>query len=246
VTVPSLDLLVLTDLHYIHAADDVCTIEERNCALGPALIHRALQDLQTTGVQPDALLLLGDLVNNGLAAGADEDLFEYVQAAHEVDLPLLALPGNHDGDYARFVDLLGCPAGLHHLGGYGFLIFHDHVAPDHATTRPEETLDLPQQIAGQHPGLLLIALQHNPLHPRIEHEYPFMPTNVDQILQSYREANVLLSLSGHYHPGQPAHQVGLTTYCTLPATCEAPFVYAHVRLRGRTVAVSQHALADDE
>jgi len=242
VSVPSLDLLVLTDLHYIHAADDVGTIAERHCDLGPALIRAAFQDVQKAGVRPDVLLLLGDLVNNGLATGADDDLAEIAQAARATGLPVLALPGNHDGDAATFVALLGCPAGLHEVGGVGFMIFHDHVAADDVTTRPEEGLALPAEIARQCPGLPLIALQHNPLHPRIEHEYPFMPTNTDQILQTYREANVLLSLSGHYHPGQRAHALDGTLYATLTAACEAPFPYAHVRLRGREVEVNLYPL----
>jgi hypothetical protein len=239
---PSLDLLVLTDLHYIHAADDTCTILERHCDLGPALIRKAFQDLQQRGVRSDALVLLGDLVNNGRATGADRDLADIAQAAHDTGLPTLALPGNHDGDSTQFFAAFDCPPGLHEIGGTGLIVFHDHVAPDDVTTRPEEALALPGQIARRHPGLPLVALQHNPLHPHIDHEYPFMPTNTGRILQSYREANVILSLSGHYHAGQPAHEVGPTTYCTLPATCEAPFFYAHVRLEGRTVGIDQHPL----
>jgi 3',5'-cyclic AMP phosphodiesterase CpdA len=241
-TQPALDLLVLTDLHYIGVADDVCTIPERRCHLGPALIRAAFQDLCKAGVQPDALLLLGDLVNDGLAAGADCDLAEILQAVEETGLPLLAVPGNHDGETAGFVELLGCPAGLHPLGGYGFLIFHDRVAPDHVTTRPAEALALPGQVSRRHPDLPLIALQHNPLYPPIDHEYPFVLSNADQVLQGYSDAGVILSLSGHYHPGQPAGQLGGTVYGTLPAGCEAPYPYAHVRLRGREAEVCWHAL----
>jgi hypothetical protein len=36
--------------------------------------------------------------------------------------------------------------------------------------------------------------------------------------------------------------LGGTLYTTLPAACEAPFCYAHVRLRGREVEVNLHAL----
>jgi 3',5'-cyclic AMP phosphodiesterase CpdA len=238
-----IDLLVLTDLHYIRAADDVCEIEERRCYLGPALIREAARDVREMGVEPDALILLGDLVNDGLAPGADRDLAEIVQAARETGLPVLAVPGNHDGDVAPFVAAFDCPPGLHVLGGYGFLIFHDHVASDDVTTRPEGGLALPLQVARDHPGLPLVVLQHNPLHPQIEHEYPFMLTNADRILQAYREAAVILSLSGHYHPGQAAHVLDGTVYATLPAACEAPFRYAHVHMEGRAAAVRLYALA---
>jgi hypothetical protein len=239
----SLDLLVLSDLHYIHTADDTCTIQARMCQLGPLLIEGAFQQLYAEGVKLDALLLLGDLVNNGHAPGAEVDLFALVQAAEETGLPYLALPGNHDGDVAQFVSLWACPPGLHELGGYGVLAFHDRVAPDDVTTRSARDLALPTQVAQERPDLPLIAIQHNPLHPQIEEEYPYMPTNTEQILHSYAQAGVLLSLSGHYHKGQPAHPLGDTIYYTIPAACEAPFSFAHVRIRGRTVEICQRALS---
>ena len=241
-TFSSLDLLVLTDLHYIGAADDVCTIEERQCDIGPTLVREAAQRLRQEGIRPDLAILLGDLVNDGLAAGADQDLAEIAQAVQDAGLPFLAVPGNHDGDMAQTARLLGCAPGLHEIGGYGFVIFHDHVAPDHVTTRSEKDLALPEQIACRRPDLPLIALQHNPLHPRIDHEYPFVLSNVERILQGYRASNMLLSLSGHYHPGQPAHPHKGTVYMTLPAGCEAPFPYAHVRLRDRRVETAWYAL----
>jgi hypothetical protein len=234
---PSLDLLVLTDLHYIHLADDVCTIPERRNDLGPAFLRAAFQDLTQAGVSPDTLILLGDLVNDGLAQGADRDLADLAQAARDTGLPVLALPGNHDGDAASFVRAFDCPPGLHPLNGYGFLVFHDQVAPDHVTSRPQEGLALPAQISRQQPDLPLVALQHNPLYPTIDHEYPFIPVNAGQILAGYQEAGVILSLSGHYHPGQPAQAHRGTLYTTLPAACEAPHPYAHVHIEGRDIEV---------
>ena len=238
----TLDVLVLSDLHYIGVADRVCPIPERNCHLGPALVRAAFEELRREGIEPDLLILLGDLVDDGLVAGADADLAAIAEAARETGLPVLALPGNHDGDWAQFVRLWGCDSGLHEIGGYGFLVFHDHVAPDHVTTRPPEGLTLPAQAARERPGLPLVALQHNPLHPPIEADYPYMPTNTQEILRGYREAGAILSLSGHYHHGQPAHRVGDVTCYTLPAACEAPFRYAHIRLQGREVYVWERAL----
>ena len=96
--------------------------------------------------------------------------------------------------------------------------------------------------------LPLVALQHNPLHPHIEADYPFMLANADAVLSGYRDAGVLLSLSGHYHPGQAAHRLGgsaggMSCY-TAPAICEEPFRFAHVRLRGREVEVYEYVLGD--
>jgi predicted MPP superfamily phosphohydrolase len=243
-TTTSLDILVLSDLHYIGVADRTCPIPQRKCQLGPALIRAAFWQLRQEGIEPELLILLGDLVDDGLADGAEADLAAVAQAAQETGLPVLAVPGNHDGDLAQFIRLYRCDPGLHEIGGYGFLVFHDEVAPDDVTTRPPEGLALPGQVARQRPDLPLVALQHNPLHPHIEDDYPYMLTNAREILQGYDEAGVVLSLSGHYHPGQPAHPAGDVTCCTLPAACEAPYRYAHVRLRGREVEVWEQALRE--
>jgi predicted MPP superfamily phosphohydrolase len=238
----TLDILVLSDLHYIGVADRVCPIPERKCALGPALVRAAFQELGQEGIEPGLLILLGDLVDDGRAEGADVDLAAIAQAAQETRLPILALPGNHDGDPGQFIRLFGCAPSLHEIEGYGFLVFHDDVTLDDVTVRPPEGLALPAQTARERPDLPLVALQHNPLHPHIEADYPYMPTNTQQILRGYDEAGVILSLSGHYHKGQPAHPVGDTIYYTLPAACEAPFRYAHIRLQGREVSVRERSI----
>jgi predicted MPP superfamily phosphohydrolase len=243
-TTTSLDILVLSDLHYIGVADHTCPIPQRKCQLGPALIQAAFRQFRQEGIEPELLILLGDLVDDGLAEGAEADLSTVAEAAQETGLPLLVVPGNHDGDFDEFARLYGCGPGLHEIGGYGFIAFHDEVAPDHVTTRPPEGLALPGQVAQARPDLPLVALQHNPLHPHIEDDYPFMLTHAEDILRGYNEAGVILSLSGHYHPGQPAHPVGGTICYTLPAACEAPYRYAHIRLRGREVEVWERALGD--
>jgi predicted MPP superfamily phosphohydrolase len=241
-TLAPLDILVLSDLHYVGVADHVCPIPERKCHLGPALVRMAFQQLRQDKVEPELIILLGDLVDDGLAEGAEADLSAVAEAALEPGLPVLAVPGNHDGDVGRFTSLFGCAPGLHEVGGYGFLVFHDDVAHDHVTTRSMEGLTLPAEIAHNRPGLPLVALQHNPLHPHIEADYPFMLTDAEEILRGYSEAGVLLSLSGHYHHGQPAHPVGGVTCYTLPAACETPFRYAHIRLLDREVEVRERAV----
>lgn len=237
-----LDILVISDLHYVHKADHVCALPQRKTSLGPALLEEALLHLQRRVVQVGLVVLLGDIVDNGMARGAEEDLEAVAAAARRSGLPTLAVPGNHDGDFERFADVFGCGPGLRTCGGYGFLLFHDHVAPDDVTTRPPNGLSLPRRAASEHPGSLWVALQHNPLHPRIDARYPYMLSNAEDVLATYGPAGVILSLSGHYHPGQRAHSVGTTAYYTVPAACEAPFAFAHVHLGGRQVEIREHTL----
>ena len=239
---PSLDLLVITDLHYARAAGEPPEAPGRRTFLGPLLLRKALLRLKHQGVAPGAIVLLGDLVDDGMANDAEEHWAAIAAEAHEAKMPVLAVPGNHDVDPARCARVFGCEPGLHEIGGYGFMVFHDRVAAGDVTTRPDEVLALPRKAALAKPGLPLVALQHNPLHPPIEAEYPYMLTNATEIMSAYKEAGVLLSLSGHYHPGQPGHAVDGTTYYTAPAACEAPFRFAWISLRGRHVAIREEAL----
>jgi hypothetical protein len=64
-------------------------------------------------------------------------------------------------------------------------------------------------------------------------------------MAAYREAGVVLSLSGHYHAGQAAHEVDGVIYYTAPALCEAPFRFAHLHLAGRRVWLQEYALETD-
>ena len=240
---PALDMLVISDLHYVGEADHIPPAQERDSSLGPVLLRRSLWRLRDQG-KVGLIVILGDVVDNGLADGTDRDLATVAREAHRSGLPVLAVPGNHDGDPQRFAGVFGCEPGVHEIGGYGFLLFHDRVGEGEVTTRPLEGLQLPGQVASQRPGLPLVALQHNPLHPDIESDYPYMLTNRNEILSGYNQTGVILSLSGHYHAGQPAHQAGNVTCYTVPAACEAPFRFAHVHLEGRQIEVRELALGE--
>ena len=88
-TSPSLDVLVLSDLHYVHEADHVCPIERRKCALGVAFVERAFDCLQKQGVDVGLVVVLGDVVDNGEANGADRDLAAVAKAVRE---PVASMP----------------------------------------------------------------------------------------------------------------------------------------------------------
>jgi predicted MPP superfamily phosphohydrolase len=238
----TLNVLLISDLHYVGTAKHICPIPERRSELGPALVREAFGRLGQEGVEVGLTIVLGDVVDNGLAEGAGQDLAAVADEARGLGAPLLAVPGNHDGDYERFARIWDCDPGLHKVNGYGFLVYHDRVEEGDVTIRPPEGMRLLGKVAARHPGLPLVALQHNPLHPDIESRYPYMLVNRQAILAEYQALGVLLSLSGHYHPGQAAHGVGDVVCYTVPAACEAPFRFAHLRLQGREVEVREVAM----
>jgi len=243
---PNLDILVIADTHHTRRGDVTPPgASRRTFRDGPLFVRKALLRLKHEGIAPGLIVLLGDLLEDGRDPSAEAELGKLAEELQRANTPFLVVPGNHDASAERIARIFGCAPGLHEAGGYGFLVFHDRYEADDRTCRSPDDLALPAATAAQRPGLPLIALQHNPLHPRIEEPYPYMPENAEAILASYRAAGVVLSLSGHYHAGQAVHEVNGTLCFTAPAACEAPYRFARVRLDGRRIAIRELALQMD-
>jgi len=90
-------------------------------------------------------------------------------------------------------------------------------------------------------------VQHSPIYPDVDvSKFPYMPLNRGDIMASYRERGVLLSLSGHYHPGQSPTRKDGTLYVTLPALEDDPFRFGIVRVEGRDARIEFHRLKHPE
>ncbi len=237
-----LDILVLADLHYTALARHCCPHAQRQAPLARVLVHKALARLRQEGVEPQLILLMGDLVDNGEAAEAELDLAQLAGDLQKTGIRVLAVPGNHDGPPGVYARIFDSAPGLHLVNGHGFLLFADQRGAEDHYARTAADLALPAQAAARHPGVPLIAVQHNPIHPAILSGYPYMLDNNDAVLASFRDAGVRLSLSGHYHPGQPAHEHEGVIYNTVPALAEAPCAFQHVRLAEGRAEVKTHAL----
>jgi histidinol phosphatase-like PHP family hydrolase len=184
---------------------------------------------------------MGDLVDDGVALGAEKDLEELRSEARSLEVPVIVVPGNHDGDAARMMRLFGDRPGLHRVRGYRLVTFIDRYEPDDKAMRAEHELSVLAQ-TGEHAGSPIIALQHNPIHPHIESTYPFNLTNAAEVMRAYERAGVMLSVSAHYHPGLAAQDVNGVSYLTCPALCEAPFRFLRLSVRARSFVAREVAL----
>jgi histidinol phosphatase-like PHP family hydrolase len=173
-----------------------------------------------------------------MAQTAGDDLAAIAQRLRAFDLPLLVVPGNHDGPPERVLDTFGPQPEAVELGGYRIVSIVARY--DERDRTAYHDADLRRVANVGHDAV--VVLQHNPVHPRIESDYPYNPTNADAVKQACTDAGVVLSLSGHYHAGIAPETVKGVTYATAPCICEAPFRFLHVRLRGREVEVTDQHL----
>lgn len=157
-------LIQLTDFHCVGHGRPAMGRCETN-----TLAARALRAVRAFRPRPDALLLTGDLVDDGRAE--DYALVARLLRA-EIDVPVYAVPGNHD-DRAAF------RAGLAHLPGVTAhpdyvqytvehlpvrLIMLDTVVPGaaHGEMGPDRLAWLAARLAEQPGRPTLIAMHHPP------------------------------------------------------------------------------------
>jgi len=232
-------LLILADIHY--APGDVGPDEkhpDRRCDIAAELVRRAVEDARRRG-PVHAVVILGDLIDHRKRLCRDQGPAAYAGALAAVrrtvaqaapDVPLVAIPGNHDGDADAFYAAIGSRPGLHEIGPVRVLAVADHFAgKPKRVTRSDADRQAVLDAGRREPRRPLIVLQHNPMDPPIDDkidQHPYMLTNRPDVMADYARASVTLSLSGHYHAGQPFHETGGVHYFTCPALCERPFSYA--------------------
>jgi histidinol phosphatase-like PHP family hydrolase len=238
----AMELLLIADTHYVRRAQHVCPIPERQAGLGRELVQRVRLRAAREG-PVDAVVLMGDLVDNGEAPGAEKDLQALAEEVRKFEAPAIVVPGNHDGSADRLLGLLGDHTGVHRLRGYQLVTLADAYRPNDEAARSEADLGLVVSAARQRPEEPVIALQHNLVHPKIESTYPFNLTNSSEVMRAYEAASVMLSISAHYHPGLAPEAVNGVQYVTCPALCEAPMRFLRVSVRGRRFTAREEPLA---
>lgn len=237
-----LNILVLTDLHYIGKAKDFSPIiDNKMKLLGPELIKSHVAHIQRK-FNPDIIILSGDLVNDGNARGAEEDLWEIRHELDRIGIPFIALPGNHDGDLRNFQKIFGNSAGIHLFKGYMLFVFTDPDGP----SRTKKDLDHFEETIHTHPQNPIIVFQHYPICPITEEDRQYAIQNADEVMERYKKTGVLLSLSGHNHKGQPLTYRDGVAYITAPAACNKSLPSVNISLKGCKFKIRKNYLKMSE
>ncbi|MFQ6324744.1 metallophosphoesterase [Nocardia sp. CWNU-33] len=128
-------------------------------------VERALAFLTDLRRKPDAILLTGDITDSG-----KPDQYAEARAALRIDIPVYAIPGNHDDRAAFRTELLGEPAStapINHAHRVGELTVAllDSTIPGQASGRlSDETYDWLRGVLATAPAdaPVLLALHHPP------------------------------------------------------------------------------------
>jgi predicted MPP superfamily phosphohydrolase len=207
----------VADLHY----GPPCVIPERKSELALDLLKKVVRRFSEE-IEPDVVVVLGDLVDFLPEDEPPVELRKVREILETLRCPYVCIPGNHDGPPEPFQRLFGPFPRRVDVAGASLLAFADRYGEGDVATRPVE--DIAWTIDHSQPLLpLRIAVQHNPLYPDIDSEYPYVLQNRDEVMESYEKVGIHLSLSGHFHAGAAPMKEGNVWYATVPALCEEPF-----------------------
>jgi len=229
----NLDLLVLGDMHYVGPEGTARPLPARKGKFALELAVRVVRNALRAG-RPDAIVLVGDIVERGSAPGAMEDAKQVRDSLSAFGIPLIVVPGNHDDYPDRIQDIFDCPEGVHEINGHLLVTFSDRYDPGtEVPLRSAESLKRLDDLSGS--GKPIITIQHPVVLPKIECNYPFNLVNSVEVAQAYAKRGVCLSISGHFHDGVEAFESEGVTYLVAPVLCEAPFSYTRIRMKAGQV-----------
>jgi len=217
-------IAVLSDTHIAQGSP----LPERRSDIAQVLLLRAVHRLNRL-IKPDVTVVLGDVLDDSTAPDAADLLRRAKDTLALLTMPVIVIPGNHDGDMAAFYDIFERPPEFVDIKGVRFAWFTDVQEPRWNATRTDADM---QRMARSRAGWSgpIVVLQHVPIFLPGACDCPFNYTNADEVIAGMRRAGISLAISGHYHAGIDIVRAdGLTTVIA-PALCESSFSFLEVNV----------------
>ncbi|MBI4026814.1 MAG: metallophosphoesterase [Verrucomicrobia bacterium] len=228
-------IAVLADLHFAGG----CPLPKRRGEIADILLLRVVHRLNRL-IRPDVTLILGDLIDGPDGPDAEARLRRLQDIIRLINSPVIAIPGNHDGDPERFHRIFGPPLRWLDIQGVRFVPFLDREEPGYNASRSAADLERMRRARAEHAGPI-VALQHTSIFPPGLHKCPYNYANADQVIARMKETGVSLAVSGHYHAGFEIEKDG-ARFLAAPALCEAPFPFLEITLAGDRIETIRHEL----
>jgi 3',5'-cyclic AMP phosphodiesterase CpdA len=181
---PDYHFLVANDLHYLDEQED-------------PWLQRLVESLNSHTEEPQFLLLLGDLAENGL----EPQLRAVRSALDRLRMPVCPVIGNHDyvegADRSGWNAVFGQSNYRFEHSGWQFLGLDTTVGtPYEEILIPRSTLDwVEAELAGLSREQPLVFFTHFPLGGGIR----WRPRNAEELLERFAGWNLRAGFSGHFH-----------------------------------------------
>lgn len=230
----------LTDCHLRHFVPGDSPCPERRSRL----VAEALRSCIPAFKGIELLLITGDLADLPQHPDSRKDLVLVKEILDHLKVPKILIPGNHDPSPEIFYGVFPEPRPVETFNGYHFLSFKDSEdEQSHCSLRPETALSwMEQTLKTLGPERRVIMLQHFLVYPEHNETYPHNYKNSESIKKIMDSAgNVLLSLSGHYHPGIESESNGIK-YFGGKAFCEGTFSHYEISLNEQSVQITTRNL----
>ncbi len=233
-----LNLLVMSDLHYDPIVDS--PVKKRQARLGVELLRRVRKSMDCSKI--DLIIVLGDLINMGDSEYSKNYLLEIKKELGYFAKDYLVIPGNHDGDIEDFYEVFEEQVPKVSKNGYQIISFSDVYNKEGICVRDFQVME--DQFKDLNEEDPIILLQHNTVLPLIGDVggYDYDMEDALKVSDIYEKNKVLLSLSGHYHPGVKSFESGDVTYMVVPSLCESPFRFWQIQLDEREMKLREHQL----
>ena len=213
-------VLVIGDLHY--RSDGFSLIPERKTKYGIEFLKRIKRRLNEN---IDVIVIAGDILDDGENPDSEKEYIEIKKVLDEFNVKkVLVAFGNHDKNTEKFYKIFG-ENRFFIYDNFLFYVFCDRYYEGDICIRDNEEIENFKNFVRENSYKKIIVIQHNVIYPEIESSYPYNLKDYQKIHSLYKENNVFLSISGHYHKGiQLINKDGIF-YFTAPAICEEPFKY---------------------
>ncbi|QFY12078.1 HAD-IIIA family hydrolase [Nonomuraea phyllanthi] len=249
----------ITDIHLRSHIPGHSALPVRRSRTAPELLAAALDDARRRGA--DLIVITGDVVDvpgylfdPERDAARDRLVWQRVREDYRLVRRMLddcgigwiAIPGNHDS-YRVHAEELGSGPFVRDVGGLRFVSFWDRESTGNVPRRTlteRERFDSSLLDPGPRPQ---VHLQHFVITPRLDEGYPHTYAEGEELQQRTSDSGrVVLSLSGHYHPGAEPTTIGSTTFSVTPALVEHPHPYRifDIALDAGSIAAVQHTQVD--
>ena len=248
----------ITDLHIRRHTPGLAPNSPARFREAYSVFLQALEKMKVEGV--DRIILTGDIVDvpecvlnptdyymdlsHTFLPLVEKDYRLVRDALDATGIPYTIIPGNYD-HIPTFLSVFPEAGKTVDQSGFRFVSYCDrewknNIPHRHDRERKRMVAELADLASPPQ-----IHIQHFLPYPIIEADYPFNYHDAKNITRLYSESgNVVLSLSGHYHPGTELTEKNGVTYATGEGFCEALFPYRIYTIDGKNVSMEEFQILE--